>query len=85
MPKSTLCNNALCKEQEIQITIIRAFNLMDRSSTILTEDHEADNDTIAGKTSFLFPILIPLSGVGTKWFSVCSDRFGNYYYDRPPA
>jgi hypothetical protein len=34
----------------------------------------------------LFPTLIPLSGVGTTWILIMLwYRFGNYFYDRPPA
>ncbi|CAH0398934.1 unnamed protein product [Chilo suppressalis] len=51
VPKSTkqqYLNDSISKEQEIRVTVIRAYNLMDRSSTILTEDNDEDNSTIAG-------------------------------------
>lgn len=46
--KQQLLQESLLKEQEIQVTVIRAFNLLDRREAILSEDNE-DSDKIAGK------------------------------------
>ncbi|XP_026762876.2 coiled-coil and C2 domain-containing protein 2A isoform X2 [Galleria mellonella] len=45
--KQQFLNESLCKEQELQVTVLRAFNLLDRKDTILNEDDETD-DKIAG-------------------------------------
>lgn len=46
--KQQILAESLNKEQEIQVTVVRAFNLFDRSKA-MTEDSENDTDTIAGK------------------------------------
>ncbi|XP_072947113.1 protein CC2D2B [Epargyreus clarus] len=45
--KQQLLSECLIKEHEISITILRAFNLLDRNTAIISEDVE-DNDSIAG-------------------------------------
>ncbi|XP_028175273.1 coiled-coil and C2 domain-containing protein 2A isoform X1 [Ostrinia furnacalis] len=51
LPRSTkqqYLNVSIGQDQEIHLTVLRAFNLMDRSSVILSEENEDDNCTIAG-------------------------------------
>ncbi|XP_059058021.1 protein CC2D2B [Achroia grisella] len=45
--KQQFLNESLYKEQEVQVTVIRAFNLLDRKNIILGEDNESE-DKIAG-------------------------------------
>lgn len=45
--KQQILTESLTKEQDIQITVVRAFNLLDRSK-VMIEDSEHDSDTIAG-------------------------------------
>lgn len=44
---------SLCKEQEIRITVLRAFNLLDRGATILEDGDDDDNEKIAGGINVL--------------------------------
>lgn len=46
--KQKLLKQSLINEQEIQIQVLRAFNLTERSATILTEEVNYD-DEIAGE------------------------------------
>ncbi|KAL0871585.1 hypothetical protein ABMA27_004117 [Loxostege sticticalis] len=51
LPRSTkqqYLTVSIGQDQEIQLTVLRAFNLMDRSSIILSEDNDDDECTIAG-------------------------------------
>ncbi|XP_075979227.1 coiled-coil and C2 domain containing 2A [Anticarsia gemmatalis] len=45
--KQQLLTESMCKEQDIHVTVLRAFNLLDRSSTILEEGSD-DEEKIAG-------------------------------------
>ncbi|KAM3958589.1 coiled-coil and C2 domain containing 2A [Aphomia sociella] len=45
--KQQFLNESLYKEQELQVTIFRAFNLLDRKDVLLAEENEED-DKIAG-------------------------------------
>ncbi|KOB70997.1 putative coiled-coil and C2 domain containing 2A [Operophtera brumata] len=45
--KQQILADSLNKDQEIQMTVVRAFNLLDRSNAMM-EDSENDIDTIAG-------------------------------------
>ncbi|CAK1585863.1 unnamed protein product [Parnassius mnemosyne] len=46
--KQQLLKECSIKEQEIQVTVLRAFNLPDRSTSILTENDDDENERIAG-------------------------------------
>ncbi|CAB3222054.1 unnamed protein product [Arctia plantaginis] len=45
--KQQMLSRSLCNEQEIRVTILRAFNLLDRLSTI-SEEEDDNDDKIAG-------------------------------------
>lgn len=47
--KQQLLQESLGREQEIRITVLRAFNLPDRSDIV----EESEEDQIAGKNSLL--------------------------------
>ncbi|XP_068618739.1 protein CC2D2B [Battus philenor] len=46
--RQQLLNECFTKDQEIQITVLRAFNLPDRAADILADNDEEDADRIAG-------------------------------------
>ncbi|KAL4719176.1 hypothetical protein ACJJTC_017600 [Scirpophaga incertulas] len=46
--KQRYIQESLVNEQEIQVTVFRAFNLLDRSTKFLSEDDGDDDSTIAG-------------------------------------
>ncbi|CAG4946360.1 unnamed protein product [Parnassius apollo] len=46
--KQQLLQECSIKEQEIQVTVLRAFNLPDRSTSMLTEKDDDENERIAG-------------------------------------
>ena len=46
--KQRILKESLGKDQEIHVTVLRAFNLRDRSSAMLDEASE-DDEKIAGK------------------------------------
>lgn len=50
--KQQMLSRSLCNEQEIRVTILRAFNLLDRGGPSVAEEEGDDNDDkIAGKFS----------------------------------
>ncbi|CAG9794096.1 unnamed protein product [Diatraea saccharalis] len=66
--KQQYLNDSINKQQEIRVTVIKAYNLMDRNSTTLTEDNEEVDTTIAGfKVRPLRPyIRLSYHGISTR-------------------